>query len=61
MTYGNKRDYPKIDIYDKDSNGQAVYIASTTWAKTCKEAVERYNANPDKKLLATHAHFDKEG
>ena len=33
MKYGDKRDFPKIDIY---LNGQ--YIATTTWSRTCKEA-----------------------
>lgn len=36
VNYGDKRDYPKIDVY---VNG--VYRGSTTWAKTCKEAKER--------------------
>ena len=31
--YGNKRDYRKIDLYR-----HGVYVCSTTWAKTCKEA-----------------------
>ena len=31
--YGNKRDYPKIDI---SANGR--YICSTTWSKTCRQA-----------------------
>ena len=35
--YGDKRDYPKIDIY---FNGD--YICSTTWARTLKEAVKHY-------------------
>lgn len=39
MDYGDKRDYPKIDIYYM---GQ--YQASTTWAKTCKEAIESWKA-----------------
>jgi hypothetical protein len=37
MKYGDKRDYKKIDIY---VNG--VYVCSTNWAKTCKEAKEKY-------------------
>lgn len=37
MTYGNKRDYRKIDLF---VNGR--YYASTTWARTCKEAVEMF-------------------
>lgn len=37
MKYGDKRDYPKIDVY---VNGQ--YECTTTWAKTCKEAKEKF-------------------
>ena len=37
MKYGDKRNYPKIDVI---RDGQ--YECSTTWACTCKEAVERY-------------------
>ena len=35
--YGDKRDYAKIDIY-----WRGTYKASTTWAKTCREAKERF-------------------
>ncbi len=31
--YGNKRDYRKIDVFR-----HGVYVCSTTWAKSCKEA-----------------------
>lgn len=37
--YGEKRDYPKITIFVK-RRGEWTYFASTTWARTCKEAVE---------------------
>lgn len=37
MAYGNKRDFPKIDLYDQ--NGR--YIGSTNWSKTLKEAREK--------------------
>lgn len=37
MSYGNKRDYRKIDIYR-----DGVYVCSTTWAKTCREAREHF-------------------
>lgn len=37
MNYGDKRDYPKIDIY---VHGK--YACSTTWARTCKQAVNKY-------------------
>lgn len=35
--YGDKKDYPKIDIY---VGGH--YLCSTTLSKTCKEAVEQF-------------------
>lgn len=38
MAYGDKRDYPKIDI---SVNGQ--YVCSTTWSKTPREAVQNYH------------------
>lgn len=37
MRYGDKRNYRKIDIF---VNGK--YECSTTWSRTCKEAVEKY-------------------
>lgn len=40
MAYGDKRDYPKIDIYRKLDRGGMEYICSTTWARTCREARE---------------------
>ena len=40
MKYGNKRDYPKINIF---VNG--IYRCSTTWTKTCKEAREHFIAS----------------
>lgn len=46
MAYGDKRDFPKIDIFVDfgKGNGGLRYLASTTWARTCKEARERYAA-----------------
>ena len=35
--YGDKTDYPKIDVF---VNGDYAY--STTWCRTCKEAVQRF-------------------
>jgi hypothetical protein len=66
MTYGDKRDYPKIDIYVRGSKqyGPAYadnycYARSTTWAKTCREAVEQYlKAHPDVEASNVKAHFD---
>jgi len=37
MEYGDKRDYKKIDIFINNK-----YECSTTWAKTCKEAITKY-------------------
>lgn len=42
MTYGDKRNYRKIDIYLKRPGGRRDYLASTTWARNCREARERY-------------------
>lgn len=35
--YGTFLDYPKINIY-VGAYGKLTYRASTTWAKTCREA-----------------------
>jgi hypothetical protein len=35
--YGTYKDYPKIHIY-VGARGGWNYVASTTWARTCKEA-----------------------
>ena len=41
--YGDKTDYPKIDLYVRDKSGKGWNLAiSTTCARTCKEAVDRY-------------------
>ena len=37
--YGTFNDYPKIDIYRKSDGA---YMCSTTWARTCKEALWQY-------------------
>lgn len=53
--YGEKRDYRKIDIYHKTPTG-LIYLGSTTWAPTCKEAVWRYHIKhdvPESELRAT--------
>lgn len=57
MAYGDKRDYPKIDIY-VDGN----YRCSTTWSRTCREAVENFKQiNPVVTSRATKitAKFDR--
>lgn len=35
--YGDKRDYPKIDLYIGSQ-----YVATTTWSKTLKQAREEF-------------------
>lgn len=59
MSYGNKRDYPKIDMSVRGDNGEWRYAASTTWAKTCKEAKERFAAVRGIQVKDVRAHFDR--
>ena len=54
LQYGDKRDYPKIDIFFG-----GVYQYTTTGAKTCKEAMAHV---PNHSYSAGHnvtAHFQK--
>ena len=44
-TYGNKRDYPKIELVYAGK-----YVGTTTWSKTCREAREKY--------IERHPHLD---
>ena len=39
--YGTFKDFPKIHIYT-GACGILTYAVSTTWARTCKEAIEQY-------------------
>ena len=39
MKHGNKRNYRKINFYDKKTGK---YLCSTTWSRTCKEALAVY-------------------
>lgn len=39
--YGTYKDYPKIHIY-VCAHGIWNYVASTTWARTCREARAAY-------------------
>lgn len=41
LKYGDKRDYPKIDLYER-REGRWLYVSSTTWSRTCAEAKARY-------------------
>lgn len=60
MTYGNRRDFPKIDIYAKRAKGQPLkYLCSTTWARTCRKAVERYATSSDYAASDLKAHFSR--
>jgi len=38
LKHGDKRDYPKIWIF---ANGR--FLATTTWSKTCREAVAHWH------------------
>jgi hypothetical protein len=48
--YGEKRDYPKIDLFTRTlcptcrALSDWRYVGSTNWARTCREAVDRYHA-----------------
>jgi hypothetical protein len=37
-SYGDRRDFKKIDVYRKDGADQLVYMFSTTWANSLREA-----------------------
>jgi len=50
--YGTYSDYPKIDIYRRDTGA---YVASTTWARTCKEALHQYADTSAHKFKARFA------
>lgn len=52
MKYGDKRDYRKIDIF---VDGK--YVASTTWAKNCKEAKAQYVKTTGKNPKSVKARF----
>lgn len=45
MTYGNKRDYAKIDIFIyNNKTGIFDYYCTTTWSRTLKDAKKRFLA-----------------
>jgi hypothetical protein len=53
--YGDRRDYPKIDLF---VNGE--YVASTTWASNIKEAIQKYEEkNPGPWAGEVKAQYDK--
>lgn len=58
MSYGDKTDYPKIDIYTRQPEG-FVYVGCTTWARTCAEARERYANSCAVPVADIKAHFRK--
>ena len=39
--YGTFRDYAKIRVYNRKTGE---YVCSTTWARTCREAVQTFIA-----------------
>ncbi len=56
--YGTYRDYPKIHIYVV-AYGSCNYVASTTWARTCKEARAIYADEKGLRLGDVRASFAK--
>ena len=58
MTYGDKRDYRKIDLFLKRPGGVQSYAGSTTWARNLREAKERFaqaNGHAASDLTAAYA------
>jgi hypothetical protein len=41
MAYGDKRDYPEIELFVRHGKKWS-YTAATTWSRTCKEAKARF-------------------
>ena len=56
--YGTYRDYPKIHIH-VCAYGVWNYVASTTWARTCKEARAIYADEKGLHLGSVKAFFAK--
>lgn len=50
--YGTYSDYAKIDIFRRDTGD---YVCSTTWARTCKEALWQYADTSAHKFRARFA------
>lgn len=44
MSYGDKRDFPPVHIWHRIDKGGDGHVMTTTWARTVKEARERYAA-----------------
>ena len=42
--YGVKRNYRKIDIFHRADGSGWIYVGSTTWSRTCREAKDRFLA-----------------
>ncbi len=52
--FGTYRDYPKIRIYVRKTGE---YVCSTTWCRTCKEAVERMSSMDGRPVNYYRANF----
>jgi hypothetical protein len=59
MAYGDKRDYRKIDIFLRRPGCVLDYVGSTTWAKNCREARERYAVAHGQAASDLLAYYDK--
>ncbi len=58
MAYGDKRDYRKIDLFvRRKGETRWTYAVSTTWARTCREAVEHYQPTGAGVTFEVKAHF----
>ena len=57
--YGEKRDYRKVDIFRYRADGLWHYACSTTWARTCREAVEMFCISNGISRYSVRARFAK--
>lgn len=56
MAYGDKRNYPKIHVYTRIAKTWH-YAGTTTWAKTCKEAVAQFYVSHPEEQADVKANF----
>ena len=58
--YGSKTDYRKIDLFRRRSGVPGwYYCGSTTWAHSCRFAVDRYLACTGAERGTVKAHYAK--
>lgn len=63
MAYGDKRDFPKIDLsVYSESLKRWEYVGTTTWCATCREAREQMaKVHPHIAISNIRANFQRDG